>query len=200
MITRRNSNKSVKSVPQSPWQLLHVNPIATQSQRRWLKRAGALTAGLRLLGELELRVIREATVMPAADERIAMQLAGHQPIHVREICMSINGLDCVVARSTVDMRAWTGSWQAIGRLGRRPLADILYNDSRVTRSAFETGRLRNPHPLARLALRHDTSPPNAQAYWARRSLFWRDGHALLVAECFLPAFWQIIDQQSDTNR
>jgi hypothetical protein len=23
-------------------------------------------------------------------------------------------------------------------------------------------------------------------------VFWRDGHALLVAECFLPKFWELI--------
>ena len=27
--------------------------------------------------------------------------------------------------------------------------------------------------------------------WARRSVFWRMGQPLLVAECFLPGFWTL---------
>uniref|UniRef100_UPI0028AE0CA6 chorismate lyase n=1 Tax=Achromobacter insolitus TaxID=217204 RepID=UPI0028AE0CA6 len=31
--------------------------------------------------------------------------------------------------------------------------------------------------------------------WARRSVFWRQGQPLLVAECFLPAFWDLVAEQ-----
>ena len=171
----------------------HLNPLAQPIQRHWLTCAGPLTAGLRELGELKLRVVRQSSVMPTADEQSAMKLARMQPVLVREICMSINDQDCVVARSAVSQLGRHRSWRAIDRLGRRPLADILYDDWRVARSAFETARVREPHPLARLAssVGHDTSRCLAHTYWARRSVFWRGGDALLVSECFLPAFWAL---------
>lgn len=176
--------------------------MASPIQRHWLTRAGALTAGLRELGTLELRVIRQTTLPPQTDERAAMGLAAKQPLHVREICMSINGQDCVVARSTVSLQAKFGAWQAISHLGRRPLADILYDDRRVSRSGFETARIRTPHQLARLALAcGPQSLANARlALWARRSVFRRGGEALLVSECFLPTFWEIAHSRWRTNR
>ncbi len=183
------------------WRNNRLNPLASDLQRHWLARGGALTVGLRKLGDLQLRVVRESLVMPSSDERAAIHVLTQQPVHVREICMSIDGVDCVVARSLVSVQARRGCWQAIGRLGRRPLADILYDDRRVTRSVFQSARLRRPHPLAQLALFVDPRSNNcrSQAYWARRSVFWRESQPLLVAECFLPAFWQIARTFGDTN-
>lgn len=178
-----------------------IDPLADSMQRQWLRRAGALTAGLRKLGRLELGVIRQTTALPTLDERLIMRLTSRQPVHIREICLSIDGQSCVVARSVVSLPSRRGHWQAIGQLGRRPLADILYDDRHVRRSAFETGRIHSPHPLARLALSNEpTSSGNRNlTYWARRSVFWRGGDPLLVAECFLPAFWAIATTESSTN-
>ncbi|MCD8564380.1 MAG: chorismate lyase [Burkholderiaceae bacterium] len=178
-----------------------VDPLADRIIRHWLTRPGALTAGLRELGELNLRVVRQGTVPPKVDEQAAIGLPEQRCVHAREICMSINGTDCVVARSVVGIRASRGHWQAIGRLGRRPLADILYDDRRVSRSAFETARIRMPHPLARLASITNHTPATGKnlTYWARRSVFWRGGEPLLVSECFLPTFWEIVRAQSRTN-
>lgn len=183
------------------WRHNHLNPLANDIERQWLARRGALTVGLRELGRLQLRVLRESIALPSPDERIAMHLCSREPAHVREICLSINEVDCVVARSIVSMQAWRSSWQAVGNLGRRPLADILYEDRRVSRSVFQSARLRLPHPLAHLALLLD---PNSRGhrshgYWARRSVFWRGGEPLLVAECFLPAFWQMATTHRCTN-
>lgn len=191
MITRPSHSNTADSPGTTPRWTTQVDPLADRLHRSWLTRAGALTSGLRKLGVLELRVLRQAVLQPRPDEVAALSLSNGQPAYVREICMSIDGIDSVVARSVVSLRARSGSWQAMGKLGRRPLADILYDDPQVTRSAFETARLIPPHPLANLArLVTKTSTDNArQMYWGRRSVFWRGGQALLVSECFLPAFW-----------
>jgi len=179
--------------PATNWSSLG-HPLSSPLQRYWLRRPGALTAGLRALGTLQLTVVSERLLQPFADERQAMELQAHRPARVREIEMTVNGAVCITARSVLTPQAWASSWQALRGLGRRPLADLLYDDPRVNRGVFEVARLQSPHPLARLGDRFAAIGRNGhrQSYWCRRSVFWRDGHPLLVAECFLPKFWDLI--------
>src|SRR3546814_2416004 len=70
------------------------------------------------------------------------------------------------------------------RLRTRPLADMIYHDRSIERSAFVCRRLAWPVPFHATA-RAVQASPDAVALWARRSAFWRQGQPLLVAECFL---------------
>jgi len=177
-----------------------VNPLTTEAQRLWLARAGALTEGLRGLGCLELEVLRETVTLASPDECLAMNLPTTQQLHIREVCMHIDQIHCVVARSLLTPQGYSGAWQSIRRLGKRPLADLLYRDRRVTRSHFETTRVTRFHPLGAVAARQlNTTTPGILCgwqppAWARRSVFWREGEPLLVSECFLPAFWVLTDK------
>jgi len=187
----------------SPRDLLTVrwhtgpNALVNPTQQSWLTRAGALTDGLRGLGQFQLHVLRQTTRAPAPDEQYAMDLNAGKCVHAREVYMTIDGIICVVARSVLTSQGYSGAWQTVRRLGKRPLADLLYNDRRVWRSHFETARLTRFHPLGAIAHRLAATDPHAhQAQWARRSVFWRDGQALLVAECFLPAFWRLVQRAS----
>jgi chorismate--pyruvate lyase len=47
------------------------------------------------------------------------------------------------------------------------------------------------HATALRALGAARRDPEAARVWARRSVFWRMGQPLLVAECFLPGFWTL---------
>jgi chorismate--pyruvate lyase len=80
------------------------------------------------------------------------------------------------------------------RLHTRPLAELLYGDSKVRRS-YLVSRYLPAHsrrdPLHRL-LHHASHPLPRRALVARRSVFERDGAPLLITECFLPAFWQML--------
>ena len=61
--------------------------------------------------------------------------------------------------------------------------------------AFACRRLASPvpfHATAIGALPPETRELDAARIWARCSVFWRQGRPLLVAECFLPAFWQLV--------
>ena len=178
------------------WQAA-THALTNPTQHAWLTRPYALTDGLRSLGQLQLQVLRQTTVRPALDEQQAMGLNAGSGAHAREVCMSIDGVICVVARSVLTPTGLSGAWQTVRRLGKRPLADLLYNDRRVWRSHFEMARLNRFHPLGVMAHRLVTNGAQAhQAHWARRSVFWRDGQALLVAECFLPAFWILTQSAS----
>lgn len=168
------------------------SPCFTRQQKYWLFRPGALTAGLRRLGQVQLRVINEqATGLPPA-EAWMLQLEPRSPIWVREILMSINGVDSVFARSFTPLGASHGLWQGMRKLRTRPLADMLYHDPQITRSPFFACRLNEQQPFYRTAERiFGTQRPPAQKLLARCSVFHRLAQPLLVAECFLPEFWAL---------
>ncbi|MFZ4708436.1 MAG: chorismate--pyruvate lyase family protein [Zwartia sp.] len=187
-------------------------PSVSQLQRHWLTRPGALTQGLRALGVLTLRVLSENVCRAGQDEAIRLALPTGHALWQREVCMSILGVDCVVARSVTPLKASNGHWQAVRQLRNRPLADILYHDRAIARSAFEFTTVRLGMPLYRLTPLSFATPlqplsplafgvppqpiteaaPNSPArVCARRSVFVRAHQPLLVAEAFLPAFWNI---------
>ncbi|CAM3652944.1 chorismate lyase [Achromobacter marplatensis] len=170
-------------------------PILSPAVRHWLFRPGALTAALRQVGQVRLRVLAEYADGAPLDEARAMGIAPGTPVWIREVLMSVNGVDSVPARSLTPLGASHGAWQGMRRLLTRPLADMLYHDSTVIRSPFACRRLARPVPFHATA--RDVLPPeqrdhDAARIWARRSVFWRQGQPLLVAECFLPGFWELI--------
>jgi len=165
-------------------------PSLPPAQQHWLLRPGALTAGLRQLGSVQLRVLREYACGAPADEAHGMGLMRNTPVWVREVIMAIDDEDCVVARSLTPLSASHSVWQGMRRLRTRPLADMLYHDRSVTRSAFVCRQLDWAAAFYATALRAQRGADCR--LWARRSVFWRATQPLLVAECFLPAFWRRI--------
>ncbi|MFY9137154.1 chorismate--pyruvate lyase family protein [Zwartia sp.] len=177
-----------------PW-LSTPKPSFLSIQKRWLMRQGPLTQALRELGTLKLRVLAEYAAGVGRDEAHCLKTVAPSPIWVREVVMSIDGMQVVAARSVTPLRASHGVWQGMRRLRSRPLADILYDDAAISRSNFEVARLNKQTALFRTvqSAQADASQGKHQhlALLARRSVFWRQETPLLVAECFLPAFWSL---------
>lgn len=178
-----------------PWRSRPAASL-TVLQKKWLTRPGALTVALRALGNLRLRVLAEYPAGAQPDEAYRLGTTMQAPVWVREIVMEIEQIECVVARSVTPLNASHGVWQGVRRLQSRPLADLLYDDVAILRSDFEVARLTKQIPLYRTAQRTLFQSNGIQAHCkpllARRSVFWRQGTPLLVAECFLPEFWQLI--------
>jgi chorismate--pyruvate lyase len=177
-----------------------VAPLSSFSvaQKDWLTRGGSLTAHLRALGAVAVRVTREGVAQPWADEYAALGLRVRESVWVREVVLSVDGVPFVAAHSVAPLAASVGVWQATRRLRTRPLAELLYSDSSVARSALVSRRVTARHPLYRLAAREvgglppSEMPPNEMpphALVARRSVFERHREPLMVTECFLPALW-----------
>ncbi|MEI7567959.1 MAG: chorismate lyase [Alcaligenaceae bacterium] len=166
--------------------LKHPVPLVSSLQREWLTHPGALTEALRQVGTLHLRVLSEKVCPLDTEEALRLGLIPGQPTWQREVCMSLNGQDCVLAHSVTSLQASLGNWQAMKRLRNRPLADILYQDRSIIRSGFEFGRIRQGMPLAKRI--HGIHAATGITY-ARRSVFWRARQPLLVVEAFLPNFW-----------
>ncbi|BCQ22745.1 chorismate lyase [Caballeronia sp. NK8] len=166
-----------------------VVPLAslTDAQKDWLTRGGSLTAHLRTLGAVTVDVTREAVDIPWPDEARALDLTPRTPVWLREVALKVDGVPFVVAHSIVPLAHSTGVWQSMRRLRTRPLAELLYSDSSVSRSALASRRLTARHPLHRLASMQTKSQPHALV--ARRSVFKRHGAPLMVTECMLDALW-----------
>lgn len=179
----------------TPWRNL-PGPSLSETQKAWLTKSGALTRSLRNIGPLTLRVLAEFSDGASPDEARCLGLRTLTPVWIREVVMSIHGVECVVARSVTPLGASHGTWQGMRRLRSRPLADILYENVEIKRSKFEVARLNRRTPLYRTAL-PITSAEQGAAFFAarllaRRSVFWRRETPLLVAECFLPVFWRMV--------
>ncbi|WP_091998554.1 chorismate--pyruvate lyase family protein [Paraburkholderia lycopersici] len=164
-------------------------PALSAGQKDWLTRGGSLTAHLRTLGRVEVRVTREAVDMPWPDEYAALGLAPRARAWVREIVLAVDGVPFVAAHSATPLAASHGVWQAMRRLRTRPLAELLYSDSGVARSALVSRRVSARHPLHALAARETPAAQAHHVFVARRSVFERAGAPLLVTECMLPALW-----------
>ena len=178
-------------------------PRCTSDQKDWLTRGGSLTAHLRTLGAVAVRVTREAVDQPWADECCALSVAPRAPVWVREVVLSVDATPFVVAHSIAPVAASTGVWQAMRRLRTRPLAELLYSDSSVARSALVSRRLTARHPLYALAqpeldAHGDAVRPHTLV--ARRSVFERHGEPLMVTECMLPALWAHLSARDADQR
>ena len=175
--------------------LLLPPPKLDHIQKQWLFRPGALTNGLRQLGNVNIRILTECIQSLPPDEAGTTRQKTSSPVWVREILMSINNVPAVAARSLTPLKASHGTWKGIRQLQTRPLADILYNDHSITRSNFECGFVKRTMPIYN-TLEQVLQPMPARPTLARRSTFWRNNLPLLVTECFLPAFWNDIIPES----
>ncbi|KND61835.1 Chorismate-pyruvate lyase [Candidatus Burkholderia verschuerenii] len=155
----------------------------------WLTRGGSLTAHLRTLGRVTVEVTREAVDRPWRDEWRALSIAPRTPVWVREVALKVDDVPFVVAHSIVPLAHSTGIWQSMRRLRTRPLAELLYSDSSVSRSVLVSRSVTARHPLHRLAARQGDTK---HALVARRSVFRRHGAPLMVTECMLDALWSTL--------
>ncbi len=170
-------------------------PSFTVAQKDWLTRGGSLTAHLRTLGTVTLRVTREAVACAWPDECAALGVAPRERVWVREVVLLVEGVPFVAAHSIAPLAASRGVWQSMRRLSSRPLAELLYDESSVSRSALVSARLTARHPLFALA-RREIAGRTPHGLVARRSTFLRHGRPLMVTECMLPALWAHLGQRA----
>jgi chorismate lyase len=149
-------------------------PIAPAT--RPMRQPGSLTARLARTGIVSVDVRYSGWQRARPDEADALGLPRPgQRIYVREVCVCRNGEPAVLARSVTTVAGIRGPWKGLRRLGRAPLATLLWTDPRIRRGSFEFTRL----PLG-------TRPP------ARRSCFWRGGQPLVVMEAFVGLPWPAV--------
>jgi len=157
--------------------------------RHWLQASGSLSARLAASGDVfSVQVLAQGRQALSADEANALG-AGTQRIgYAREVLLRVDGKPMVFARSVTAHADSVGAWHSVRGLGARPLADVLFKRSGISRQALVFSQLVRQSPLQRhVATSWKTATGTtlaAQALSARRSVFKRHGAALLVMEVF----------------
>lgn len=169
---------------------LHEGGVATQ----WLFfNQDSLTRRLtRMSGDrFSVQLLQEGWALLRADECQALGVAEDTEGWVREVYLCGRQQPWVFARSVASRQVLEDSMLDNAGLdlasqGARPLGERLFADN--ADNAFSRGELRAcRYPAAWLPT--GVRQPDL---WARHSCFQRGTLAVLVAEVFLPAFWQAL--------
>lgn len=159
----------------------HPHPI-----HAWLTGRGSLTA--RIVQQVEdfnlLRLLQQDQ-LPNRDERRHLGLKSGEVAMVREVLLRDGEIPLVFAHSLAARRDLIGVWRGLGKLGSRPLADMLFHDSTVVRLPMEYRKIDARHPLFQRAA--SVAQIDTKTLWARRSIFLKRQRPLLVTEVFLRA-------------
>ena len=157
----------------------HPHPLHS-----WLTDKGSLTARIvSSISHFNLLRIAQQLQHPHYDERRKLGIRPHEYAVVREVLLREGETPLVFAHSAVARADLHHAWRGLSRLGSRPLAEMLFQDPTVTRLPMEYKKLDRRHPLYRRAAAVTTV--SGKTLWARRSVFMKQGRALLVTEVFL---------------
>ena len=162
-----------------PYWLPH--PACSGAFRHWLIDGASLTRRLQAsCRQFAVRHVRQSWSKPLPDEAALLGLRPGAAAWVREVWLQDGDSPLVFARSILPRTSLRGAWRRLGSLGSRPLGEELFADARVMRRPLAYRKLRPGHPALKDAAQR-------KALWARRSVFVRAGHAILVTEAFLPS-------------
>jgi len=164
---------------------------------RWLRAPGSLSRRLAALGRFEVQALRQgvAPLLPGEAASLGVNRGRHV---VREVVLRVDGVPLVWARTVVASAVVRGPWRALRGLGTRPLADLLFKDASVKRSALKSeihrrgGRWRRRADAAWQAAVGVPWP--AALLHARSSTFVRRGATLRVFEAFAPVIASMRDR------
>lgn len=146
-----------------------------------------MTRQLTLLSDQHFSVccLAEGWQKLRSDECQALEIEPQTLGWVREVLLCGRGAPWVFARSVASAEQLEGSGMDLQQLGSRPLGELLFCEPSFQRGPMHACR----YPASWLPTSF-----NQANLWARRSCFKREALGILVAEVFLPALWQCLDQ------
>ena len=156
---------------------------------RWLVARGSLSAHLAATGQaFGVQVLAQGRQPLSPDEAHVLGVQGRRMGYAREVVLRVDGQPLVFARSVTAHPASQGAWQSVRGLGSRPLADVLFRRSGISRQALSFTDIKRKSPLQRHVDKSwqlaEGAPLVHAKLSARRSVFTRGGAALLVMEVF----------------
>jgi len=158
--------------------------VAHGPLRRWLAATGSLSARLARTGDVfSVQVLRQGRMPLQPDEAAALGVMGARLGYGREVLLKVDGQTLVFARSVTAHAHSLGAWRSVRGLGSRPLADVLFKRSGITRQALQYRRFKPGCALQRQV--RQLCPEAPRSLPTRRSVFLRQGEPLLVMEAFV---------------
>lgn len=164
----------------------------------WLRDHGSLTQRIvQHCGRFSVCNVRDGWARIARDESALLGVAPQQLAWSREVFLCADGQPVVFAHSACAASELRGAWQAVRRLGNRPLGALLFAHPLIERQPLHYQALHARHPLYRRAA--SVLAVNPDRLFARRSLFYLDNSPLLVTEVFLPDILKLSPQSCILN-
>ena len=167
-----------------------TSPAAHGPIKRWLTAGGSLSARLAATGKVfSVQVLRQGRAPLNPDEALALGLGQQRNGYAREVLLRVDGVPVVFARSVTAQHNAVGAWRSVQGLGNRPLADVLFRRSGISRQPLSFSSLARCSPMQRHATKAWANGVGSReldaALDARRSVFVRQRATLLVMEVFI---------------
>lgn len=156
--------------------------------RGWLQTRGSLTRRVRQTARerFELRLLTQYRITPTLEEARLLAIPVRERLLVREVHLCSDGIPVVHGRSLLPEPILHRGRRPLGRLGTRPLGEVLFLRGERVPGRVQWRALPADDPaLGRAALRDLTIAPD-RILWSRRALYRLDGLPLIVGETFLP--------------
>lgn len=157
--------------------------VLSRTERDWLEDTSSLTAKLSRLGNLQVEVFCQKRQPLANDDAGFLGLALPADGLLREVILHVDSVPFVYARSLLPVASLVGDNASLAHLDDKPLGSELFKTPPAQRLRLEVCRLSSRQLPERL--QHSPGP-----HLSRRSLLIKHQQPFMVAECFLPAFWQ----------
>jgi len=153
----------------------------------WLFDQGSLTRRILLHCKKQFRVevLSQKWQRPMLNEAIRLGVHPEHHALIREVLLYCGDTPWVFARSVLPRKTLTGRRRFLGKLGNRPLGEILFSDPNIQRDALEIAQIKKGQRMFRCATGCLNEPPDF--VWGRRSVFYLHKKPLLVNEVFLPS-------------
>ena len=167
-----------------------AKPAVGGSLHAWLTAPGSLSWRIQArCAEFRVRRLRQERARPWLDETGLVGVPAGRHALVREVILANGDTPLIFAHSVTAVAHLNGPWRSLRGLGGRPLATMLFDDTRIQRRPLEYRKMNGRHPLYRRAAA--VLPGLPAELWARRSVFLFQGAPLLVTEVFLPAITEL---------
>ena len=153
----------------------------------WLFDQGSLTRRILLYcgKKFRVEVLSQKWQRPLLNEALRLGVHPEQHALIREVLLYCGDVPWVFARSVLPRKTLTGSRRFLGKLGNRPLGEILFSDPNIQRDALEIAEIKKGQRMYSCATQCLDNPPDY--VWGRRSVFYLHKKPLLVNEVFLPS-------------
>ena len=157
---------------------------------QWLSHEGSLTARFYAeLGEnISFQLVKSHWSVVFDEELPLLGLANAEQHWVREIKWNYQQQCWVVARAVIPGSTSSPIFQNLLSLGQQSIGKQLFSSPEITKGAIEVAKLSATHPY--FALAKPWMLDHVDSVWARRRTFSHAGDSILVAELFLPSFFQ----------
>lgn len=153
----------------------------------WLFEQGSLTRRILLhcTKQFRVEVLSQKWQRPMLNEALRLGAQPEQHALIREVLLYCGDTPWVFARSVLPRKTLTGPHRFLGKLGNRPLGEILFSDPSIKRDDLEVAEIKKGQRMYSCATECLDNPPDF--VWGRRSIFYLHKKPLLVNEIFLPS-------------